>query len=95
MQALIQFLLDYPVGEKRLEAHLQFLLTNLAYEHETGRAAAIATLAAAVEKFPAPVLAARAELLFVPLVARLVNDASPQCASVSDHCLGPAHMVEF
>lgn len=83
------------MGEKRLEAHLQFLLTNLAYEHETGRAAAIATLAAAVEKFPAPVLAARAELLFVPLVARLVNDASPQCASVSDHCLGPAHMVEF
>lgn len=83
------------MGEKRLEAHLQFLLTNLAYEHETGRAAAIATLAAAVEKFPPPVLAARAELLFVPLVARLVNDASPQCAPCARAFLVPLLFVEF
>ena len=68
-----------------MESHLHFLLTNLAYEHETGRAAAISTLAATVDKFPQPVLAARAELLFVPLVARLVNDPSPQCA----HALNP------
>lgn len=33
-QALIQFLLDYPVGAARLRRHLAFLLTNLAYEHE-------------------------------------------------------------
>ena len=38
-QILLQFLLDYPVGEKRLDSHLQFLLANLAYEHETGRLA--------------------------------------------------------
>jgi hypothetical protein len=33
-QALIQFLLDYPVGAARLRRHLAFLLSNLAYEHE-------------------------------------------------------------
>lgn len=38
---LLQFLLDYPTGPKRLQQHLQFLLTNLAYEHETGRQQAL------------------------------------------------------
>ena len=79
MQILLQFLLDYPVGEKRLDSHLQFLLANLAYEHETGRLAAAGALEAVVAKFPAPLLAARAELLFLPLAARLVNDPSPLC----------------
>lgn len=37
----LQFLLDYPVGERRLEQHIQFIITNLSYEHETGREAAI------------------------------------------------------
>lgn len=38
---LLQFLLDYPVGERRLQQHLNFIITNLSYEHETGREAAI------------------------------------------------------
>ena len=44
--ALLQFLLDYPVGERRLQQHLQFLITNLGYEHEAGRASAIELLQA-------------------------------------------------
>ena len=36
---------------------------------------------AVVAKFPQPLLAARAELLFLPLAARLVNDPSPQCVA--------------
>ena len=39
--ALMQFLLDYPVGPKRLAQHLHHLLANLAYEHEEGRLAAL------------------------------------------------------
>jgi hypothetical protein len=38
---LLQFLLDYPVGDRRLQQHLHFIITNLSYEHETGREAAI------------------------------------------------------
>lgn len=38
---LLQFLLDYPVGDKRLQQHLHFIITNLSYQHETGREAAI------------------------------------------------------
>ncbi len=39
--ALMQFLLDYPLGTKRLAHHLHHLLANLAYEHEDGRLAAL------------------------------------------------------
>jgi hypothetical protein len=38
---LLQFLLDYPLGPKRLAAHLSFLATNLGFEHETGRLAVL------------------------------------------------------
>lgn len=49
---LLQFLLDYPLGAQRLQGHLQFLLANTAYEHETGRLAALGLLQQAVIKFP-------------------------------------------
>lgn len=39
--ALLQFLLDYPLGPKRTAAHLSFLATNLGFEHETGRLAVL------------------------------------------------------
>ncbi len=38
---LLMFLLDYPLGEQRLEHHLDFLVANLEFEHESGREAAI------------------------------------------------------
>ena len=38
---MLQFVLDYPLGAKRLQHHLQFLITNLAFEHESGRQAAV------------------------------------------------------
>lgn len=34
------------MGERRLQQHLQFLITNLGYEHEAGRASAIELLQA-------------------------------------------------
>lgn len=35
--ALLQFLLDWPLHERRLSQHLEFLLSNLSYDHEDGR----------------------------------------------------------
>ena len=45
---LLQFLLDYPLGSKRLAHHLQFLVANLGYEHDSGREAALAMIQATV-----------------------------------------------
>lgn len=42
--ALLQFLLDYPLSPARLQGHVAFLLTNTAYEHETGRLQALELL---------------------------------------------------
>lgn len=42
--ALLQFLLDYPLGSGRLRGHVQFLLSNTAYEHESGRLQALEML---------------------------------------------------
>jgi len=41
---MLQFILDYPLGAKRLQHHLQFLITNLSFEHESGRQAAVDTI---------------------------------------------------
>ena len=37
-QVYAAFILEYPMGRKRLDAHLQFLLANLNYEYENGEA---------------------------------------------------------
>ncbi|KAK9840687.1 hypothetical protein WJX84_003409, partial [Apatococcus fuscideae] len=79
--ALMQFLLDYPLGPKRLAHHLHHLLANLAYEHEEGRLAALDMLQTIIVKFPEPVLAEWTEVFFLPLVTRLVNDGAPPCRS--------------
>lgn len=76
---LLQFLLDYPLGAKRFQQHLHFLVANLAFEHESGRLAALDLLAVLSSKLPADMLAANAAVIFVPLVARLPADPSPKC----------------
>ena len=40
-QALVQFLLDYPLGERRLQQHLEALAANLEYQHASGRLSAM------------------------------------------------------
>ncbi|PRW58885.1 small subunit processome component 20-like protein [Chlorella sorokiniana] len=85
--ALLQFLLDYPLGEKRLQEHLQFLLTNLSYEHESGREAALDMLGVVLQKFPEQLVGQWAEMVFLPLVARLVNDPSSKCRQMVGACL--------
>ncbi|KAL4434124.1 hypothetical protein ABPG75_000565 [Micractinium tetrahymenae] len=86
--ALLQFLLDYPLGEKRLQEHLQFLLTNLAYEHESGREAALDMLTVVLQKFPEQLVSQWAEMVFLPLVTRLVNDPSSKCRTMVGAALG-------
>ena len=44
--ALLAFLLDYPLGAARLRHHRDFLIANLAYEHDAGRLAVLDMLQA-------------------------------------------------
>ena len=86
-RSLLQYLLDFPLGEKRLDAHLRFLLANLAYEHHEGRREVLAMVKAVVTKFPAPALAPRAQLTFVPLAARVGGDTHPDCRAAAAECV--------
>jgi len=78
-QLFITFLLTYPLGPKRLQQHLNFLVTNLSYPVAQGRLSLLELLASLVDKLPLPVLHRQAELLLLPLVTRLVNDDDHEC----------------
>jgi len=78
-QTFIQFLLDYPLGEKRLQRHVSFLVENLEYEYESGRKAVLEVLHRLVTKLPEEILETYFTFIFLPLVARIVNDESAAC----------------
>ncbi|XP_045811204.1 small subunit processome component 20 homolog isoform X1 [Trifolium pratense] len=71
---LLQFLLDYRLSEKRLQQHLDFLLSNLRYEHSTGRESVLEMIHAIIVKFPRSVLDEQSQTFFIHLVACLAND---------------------
>ena len=51
LQAMLQYLLDYTLG-KKLEDHLQFYVSQLSYELESGRESTLEMLAAFFTSFP-------------------------------------------
>ena len=75
----LNFLLRYPLGPKRLQQHLNFLVTNLGYPVAIGREALLALITTLVDKLPLPVLHRQMDLLLLPLVTRLVNDGHHAC----------------
>jgi U3 small nucleolar RNA-associated protein 20 len=86
-QLLLQFMLEYPLGTKRLLRHIDFILKNLAYSLETGREAALGMLNAIVAKFPAEVLMQHVEYIFIAVVvstSTLRGDVRSLYCSVSE-----------
>ena len=80
-QLLLIFLLEYPLGPKRLRQHIDFLTSNLEYDLESGREAALGMINTIVLKFPDKVLLEHAEYFFVSISTRLVSDRSTKCRS--------------
>ncbi|KAI4344960.1 hypothetical protein L6164_012132 [Bauhinia variegata] len=80
---LLQFLLDYKLSGKRLQQHLDFLLSNLRYEHSAGREAVLEMIHAIIVKFPISVLDKQSQTLFVNLVVCLANDNDSTVRSMS------------
>jgi U3 small nucleolar RNA-associated protein 20 len=78
---MMQFLLTYPLGEKRLQQHLDALIANLNYEYEPGRLALLNVMYAIFGRFPQAVIQPRLEYFTLPLVAQMINDDSKQCRS--------------
>jgi len=72
------FLLDYPLGRKRLEKTINFLVSNLDYEVDTGREAALTMLRMVAHKFPPEIIEEYADLFFASLVKLLVNTNAPR-----------------
>ncbi|KAI8920655.1 armadillo-type protein [Entophlyctis helioformis] len=87
-QAYMQFLLDYPHGHARFRKQMTYMIKNLEYEHETGRASILEVLNLAVTKFADTIVAEYAEMLFLALVVTLVNDASANCRRMSALLIG-------
>ncbi|CAL9093376.1 unnamed protein product [Musa textilis] len=74
-QVLLQFLLDYRLSDKRLQQHMDFLLSNLSYEHSSGREAVLEMLHAILVKFPKSVVDNQAQSFFLHLVVALANES--------------------
>eukprot|EP01083_Nonionella_stella_P048614 129842_1 len=78
-EVLLQFLLYYKLGRKRLQQHLNFLVNNLGYDVASGRQAVLELLSNVAGKFPEEVIEDNAEVFIIRLVMQLVNDDSPEC----------------
>jgi U3 small nucleolar RNA-associated protein 20 len=77
-QVTLQYLVDYPLGRK-LQSHLEFFVSQLEYEYETGRESVLEMMATIFSTFPQALLVEYSGLFFVPLASRLASDESPRC----------------
>ena len=75
----MQFLLDYPLQNERIEQHINFMLKNLSYKQSENRIHLLTTLQTLIERFPPQVVELYGELLFFTLLLRVVNDENSDC----------------
>ncbi|KAK7901998.1 hypothetical protein WMY93_018767 [Mugilogobius chulae] len=81
-QIYMKYLLDYPVRNK-LRQHLDFIVAQLSYEHDTGRESALEMMASIFQTFPQKMLQKYASLFFAPLALVVVNDDSARCKKMA------------
>ncbi|KAM9772369.1 small subunit processome component 20 homolog [Syngnathus typhle] len=81
-QIYLKYLLDYPIG-KKLQDHMDFIVSQLTYDHDTGRESALEMLAFIFQTFPEKLLTKFNKLFFAPLALVVVNDDSTRCKKMA------------
>jgi len=84
---VINYLLNYPLGETRLEHHLKQIVVNIRYQFEEGRLSGISLVTMVIEKIPEVALEKYVQHFFLPLTLQLVNDDSQKCREGVATCL--------
>jgi hypothetical protein len=79
---LIKFLVLYPLTERKRQRQLEHMVRDLSYAEPLGREAALELLNVAFTKFPPAQVQAMAEVVFVPLVARLASEQERRVRAV-------------
>ncbi|KAK8959123.1 hypothetical protein KSP40_PGU003577 [Platanthera guangdongensis] len=81
-QILLQFLLEYHLSDKCLQQHMDFLLSNLSYEHPSGRKSVLEMLHAILIKFPKSAIDSHVQAFFLHLVAAVANEQDQKVRSM-------------
>ncbi|KAI9504742.1 hypothetical protein BX070DRAFT_222782 [Coemansia spiralis] len=84
-----QFLMDYPLGERRLTNAMSFIVQNAtSYEFESGRTSALEIMGVITNRFADELLLPNAaEPFFLGLVLIIARDESAKCRELAAHLL--------
>ncbi|KAJ2220460.1 U3 snoRNP protein, partial [Coemansia sp. RSA 520] len=91
-----QFLMDYPLGERRLTNAMSFIVQNATgYVYESGRVSALEIMGVIINRFADEILLPNAaEPFFLGLVLIIAKDESSQCREMATHLL-PIMIARF
>lgn len=78
-QIFVNFLIEYPLEEKRLEQHIHHLIKNLTYIGKEGRYTVLEVIEKLVPQLPTEILDKYSLLLFLSMILRTVNESEPDC----------------
>eukprot|EP00002_Diphylleia_rotans_P032980 TRINITY_DN6973_c0_g1_i9.p1 TRINITY_DN6973_c0_g1~~TRINITY_DN6973_c0_g1_i9.p1 ORF type:complete len:1885 (-),score=432.20 TRINITY_DN6973_c0_g1_i9:95-5335(-) len=82
-----RFLTEYPLTGSKLHEYLTYLVSNLNYEYPSGRKAVLEFLIKIFKRISSDVLSEYLDILFFPLVLRIVNDTDQECRELVSHAI--------
>ena len=83
----LQFLMEYPQGPKRLKKQYAFLIQNLDYVHQSGRASVLECVNTLLVKIGDKMIQEVISTFFVPIVMVLINDDWNDCREMAGQLL--------